>query len=154
MEKKQKTLLSLGAMGLAALCGLVAFFLIFAHALEYTFFTSCKQATGLQAALGYKIDSIVVFRASPGLILAYVFPLVATFSIGVGSAFSKKVKKYTTLLATLLLLVGGILAFCAPSLASANSTLLSVKIAGGAIASGIVSIIGAIAATTTFFLKD
>ena len=147
MNKKQKFLLSWGVTGLAAICGLVAFFLIFANAASYSFLLKAEEATGLQVALGYQINSIQIFDASAGIILGYLLPLLAGCVIVIG-----KGKKIISVIAAAMMLTGGILVLCVPSLAVTE--LKGVEIAGGAVASGVLSLVGALAAGATFFLKN
>lgn len=119
----------------AAICGIVAFFLIFAEAIKFEFIGT-KPFTGLQIAFGYKLNNIEVFEFNIGIFLGYLFPL-----LGAAIAVIGKGKKIASVLASALMLVGGILVFCTIPLLGKETDVISLMPAS--ICSGILSILGA-----------
>ena len=147
MKKKSKNLLSWGLKILAAACGVAAFFVIFADAVNYSALIFGDSFTGLQVALGYTVNDIAVFKASAGIILAYLFPLVGACLLIIGESF-----KPAVVLAAAMMVTGGVLALCALSLL--NGTYVGEpSLAAGAISSGILSIVGGLAACGSILIK-
>ena len=147
MNKKLKNNLSWGTTVFATVCGVVAFFLIFARAVNYTGLIFGSSFTGLQVALGYTVNDVPVFKASAGIILGYLFPL-----IGACVALIGKGNKIVTFLASGLLLTGGVLLFCMTSLLN-GSAVGAPSLAAGPIAAGVVAILGGVTECAGTFLS-
>ena len=147
MKKKQGNLLSWGITIFAAACGVVAFFMIFFDAVKFNGLIFGSSFTGLQVALGYTVDNVKVFEASAGIILAYLFPLV-----GACAAIIGKGNKFVSFLSAVLMLVGGILAFCTISLLN-GSFIGSPSLAVGSIVSGVLAIVGGVVECGSILLK-
>ena len=145
MKKKVKNNLSWGTTVFATIAGVVAFFLIFADAVHYTGLIFGSSFTGLQVALGYTVNDITVFNASAGIILGYVLPLV-----GACVALIGKGNKVLTLLASAMLLTGGVLLLCATSLLNGGSVGVP-SLAAGPIAAGVIAILGGVTECSSFF---
>jgi len=148
MKKVLKNIVSWSVTAFAALCGMAAFFVIFADAVEYSVLGMVAESfTGLQVALGATVNNIAVFKASAGIILAYLFPLVAACVLIIGKGF-----KVASILAAAMLLTGGILAFCTVSLL--NGTYFGdPSLGAGAISSGVLSVVGGVVACGSMFIK-
>ena len=148
MKKAQKNKLSWIVTVFAALCGLAAFFVIFADAVQYSVLGLVESSfSGLQVALGATVNNVQVFEASAGVILAYLFPLVAACTLIIGKGF-----KIATFLAAAMLVTGGVLAFCMISLL--NGTFIGdPSLAVGAILSGVFSVVGGVAACGSALIK-
>ena len=147
MKKKSKSILSWGVTAFAALCGLAAFFVIFADAVNFDAFLFGEAFSGLQVALGYKVNNFTVFSASAGIILAYLFPLVAASALIIGKGF-----KIVTYLAAAMMVTGGVLALCMIGLL--NGTYIGdPSLGAGAISSGVLSIVGGVTACGSTFIK-
>ena len=148
MKKVSKNILSWGVTAFATLCGLAAFFVVFADAVGYSLLDVETGAfSGLQVALGATVNNVQFFEASVGIILAYLFPLIAACALIIGKGF-----KIVTYLAAAMMLTGGVLAFCIVSLL--NGTYIGdPSLAAGAIASGVLSVAGGVIACGSTFLK-
>ena len=147
MKKKTKTLLSWGLTLFAAACGVAAFFVVFADAVNYQGLILGSTFTGLQIGLGYTVNNVVVFEASAGVILAYLLPLLAACVLIIG-----KGNRILALVASALMITGGVLAFCTLNLL--NGTSVGVPaLAAGSIASGVLSLVGGITACGTTAVK-
>ena len=147
MKKSTKNILTWSTTVFAALCGVAAFFVIFADAVNFTGLILGDSFTGLQVALGYTVNNVTLFSASAGIILAYLFPLVAACVLIIG-----KGNKLTAYLAAAMMITGGILAFCAINLL--NGTFIGTpSLAAGTISSGVLSIVGGITACGSTFIK-
>ena len=148
MKKKSKSILSWGLTVFAALCGVAAFFVIFADAVQYRMpILGSSAFTGLQVALGYTVNDVALFGASAGVILAYLFPLVAACVLIIG-----KGNKILPLLASALMITGGVLALCTLSLLN-GSFLGTPTLAAGAVASGVLSLTGGLVACASAVVK-
>ena len=152
MKKKTSVYLSWGIPIFAAICAVTAFFMIFVEAVRYELSTGFaifgSSYTGLQVALGYTVNDIPVFDASAGIILAFLLPL-----FGACVAIIGKGNKIVSVLSAAMMLTGGILAFSTLSLLN-GSPYLSPKLSAGPIASGVLSVMGAIAEGSSIFLKQ
>ncbi|MBQ7712888.1 MAG: hypothetical protein IJT69_03620 [Clostridia bacterium] len=147
MKKKTKTMLSWGLTILAAACGVAAFFVVFADAVSYQGLILGSTFTGLQIGLGYTVNNVVVFEASAGVILAYLLPLLAACVLIIG-----KGNRILALVASALMITGGVLAFCTLNLL--NGTSVGVPaLAAGSVASGVLSLVGGITACGTTAVK-
>ena len=147
MKKKTKTLLSWGLTLFAAACGVAAFFVVFADAVNYQGLILGSTFTGLQIGLGYTVNNVVVFEASAGVILAYLLPLLAACVLIIG-----KGNRILALVASAMMITGGVLAFCTLNLL--NGTSVGVPaLAAGSIASGVLSLVGGITACGTTAVK-
>lgn len=151
MEKFGKFIRSWGVPIFAAICGVVAFCMIYVKAIVVTPAVSVAAGdyTGVQIALGFtKNETIAVFSPSAGVILAYLFPLAASCVIVIGKGI-----RIAEGIASALFLAGGILLLCL-------SHLLRGPIDGSAalsaapIAAGVLALLGAVAAAVTVFLKE
>ena len=147
MTKKQKLFLSWGVTIFAAVCGVIAFFMIFAEAVK-TPFSFEESYTGLQVAMGYSINSYPIFEASAGIILGFLFPL-----IGACVAIIGKGNKILAVVASALLLTGGVLVLCTLPLLH-SVTFLSISLGAGPIVSGVFAIVGALASAGSIFVKE
>lgn len=137
---------------MTAVCGLTAFFLIFANAVVFTEIANVKHFfTGVQAALGYSLNGKEMIGSSAGIILAYVFPLFGA-CIMIFDSMMEKNRKIVFALVSALMVTGGILALCAVKLLN-GSYFGEPSLAGGAIASGICSLVGGASACAAIFLK-
>ena len=145
MTDKQKSFLSWGVTIFAAVCGVIAFFTVFADAVK-TPFSFDEGYTGLQVAMGYKLNNYPVFEASVGIVLGYLFPLV-----GACVAIMGKGNKILAGIAAALMLTGGILVLCTLKLIR-SINFVSISLGAGAIVSGIFAILGAITAAGSIFL--
>lgn len=148
MKKKISTYLSWGVPVFAAMCAVAAFFMIFAEAVRFELpILGASTFSGLQVALGYTVNSVPIFEASAGIILAFLLPLV-----GACVAIIGKGNKIVSVLAAAMMLTGGILAFCTISLL--NGTWIGAPcLAVGPIVSGVLSVVGALAECGSVFLK-
>ena len=147
MKKKTKTLLSWGLTILAAACGVAAFFVVFADAVSYQGLILGSTFTGLQIGLGYTVNNVVVFEASAGVILAYLLPLLAACVLIIG-----KGNRILALVASALMITGGVLALCTLNLL--NGTSVGVPaLAAGSVASGVLSVAGGLVAAGSSVIK-
>ena len=148
MKKKIKSLMPWILTLFAAAMGIAAFFLIFAPSVRYDYLILGKTAfSGLNVSLGYTINKTsVVFYASAGMIIAYLFPLLgaAVAVIGKDSLIARGI-------AALLLLTGGALSFAATSLVQANFIGVP-SLALGSIFSGVTALLGGVAEGVTCVL--
>ncbi|MBQ9369651.1 MAG: hypothetical protein IJU10_01095 [Clostridia bacterium] len=155
MRDQIKTLLPWILTIFAALMGMAAFFLIFAQSVVYDVFIFGENTfKGLNVALGYTFNKTnVIFHASAGMILSYVFPLLAASVAVIG-----KDSLIARIVATALFFVGGALSFAATSLVNPGDVLTggTATLGLGSIFSGIMAILGGIAEGVTclpFFPK-
>lgn len=143
MNKKIIPFLSWGTTIFSALCGLVAFAMIFVTAIvadtpPYSVLQS--EYSGLQVALGCSTTvGYAIFNPSAGIILAFAFPL-----LGLCVAVMGKGYKIVTAIAAALFVTGGALAFSAVSLLNPAIPFPEVSLGAGAIASGVLSLVGAL----------
>ena len=145
MKKQHKLYFSWGITILATVLGVIAFFMIFVDAIKFNGKLVQGNYSGLQVALGYKINTISVFEASAGIILAFALPL-----LGACVALMGKGNNIVTCLAALMMLTGGVLAFCTVELLHYNA-VGTPSLAAGPIAAGILSILGAATAGFSVF---
>ena len=148
MEKKKTIILSWGVTVFAALCGLVAFCMIFIRSV-ITPFRLQESFTGLQVALGYSINNQPVFTASAGILLAYLFPLIGACVSVIGKGF-----KIPTLVAAAMMITGGALAFSTVQLLRNAIYIGTPSLAAGPIVAGIFALLGGLTLTGSIFLKD
>jgi len=150
MEILKKYIRSWGVPIFAAVCGLVAFFMIFLKAIVISpdYLITAGKYSGLQVAFGFTLNNIKVFEPSVGIIFAFFFPLVGACTLIIGKGY-----KIAEIVAAAFLLVGGILALCAAHLLR-GLYVGTPSLAGGAIASGVLALLGSAAAVGTVFLKD
>jgi len=151
MKKKTMHLFSWGVTIFAVLCGLAAFCMIFVASIKTPYYLQ-ESFTGLQVAMGCSINDHTIFNASAGLILAYLFPLVAACVAVIG-----KGNKLTPLIAGALMVTGGALALSTLSLLNPTVyfiTLTDPTLAAGPIASGELSLIGGVTLFGSAFLKN
>ena len=149
MEKNKKTIISWSVTGFAALCGLTAFFMIFVRAIN-TPYSLSESFTGLQVALGCTTSNgFTVFRSSAGLIVAFIFPLIAACVAVIGKGY-----KIVAIIAAVFMVAGGVLALCAYYLFNPAITLISYSVAAGPIASGVLSLVGGATLCASLFLKN
>lgn len=141
MKRKTLQILSWGTTIFAALCGLVAFAMIFITAIDtnaasYSLLQS--DYSGLQVALGCSTSSgYPIFNASAGLILAFAFPLLAACAAVMGKGF-----KVVMGIAAAAMVTGGALALSGVSLLAPAIELTSANLGAGLIASGVLSLLG------------
>lgn len=147
MKKKTKQMISWCVPIFAAACGLVAFFMIFAEAVTYTGLILGDSFTGIQVALGYTVNDIQLFKASAGIIIGYLFPLLAACVAIIG-----KGKKILALLSAAMMLAGGVLVLCTLSLLD-GGYVGTPALAAGSIVSGVFAIIGSVAECGSVLLK-
>ena len=147
MNKKKMQYVSWGTTVFGALCGLVAFFMIFVTAIKEPLLFDGKF-TGLQVALGYSVDEYPVFSPSAGIILAFLFPLLGASVAVIGKGY-----KVVTLIAAATMIVGGALAFACVSLLNTDIPLGSVSLGAGPIASGVLSLLGSCTLIGSIFVK-
>ena len=152
MRDQIKTLLPWILTIFAALMGMAAFFLVFAHSVVYDVFIFGENTfKGLNVALGYTFNKTnVIFHASAGMILSYVFPLLAASVAVIG-----KDSLIARIVATALFFVGGALSFSATALVKAGFNG-EASLALGSIFSGVTAFLGGIAEGVTclpFFPK-
>ena len=144
MKKPSKNIIVWATTVFAALCGVIAFFVVFAEAVHCESILFGDSFTGLQVGLGYSVEdgfsSITIFKASAGIILAYLFPLVAACILIVGKGNS-----IAGAIGAAMMITGGILAFCIVQLLN-GSYLGEPSLGAGAITSGVFSIVGGLAA--------
>ena len=150
MKKKNNKLLSWATTIFAAACGLVAFCMIFVVSIKTPYFLK-ESFTGLQVALGCSINDHVIYKASAGIILAYLFPLLGACASIIG-----KGNKIVVLISGALLVTGGALALSTVSLLNPTSyyTLAGPTLAAGPIASGVLSLVGGVTLFGSAFLKN
>ena len=123
----------------AAVCGVAAFFMIFAYSIRFAGPLLGKSAyTGIQTAFGYSVSGIALFKGSVGIALAFILPAVAAVTSVLG-----KESKILSIASAVLFLASGILAFCIPNLLCGNY-VGSPTLAAGGTACGILSIAGGI----------
>ncbi len=146
-KKQQRTLVWIATI-FAAACGVAAFFMIFAKAVSYENFIFGDTFTGLQVALGYTVNDSKIFDASAGILLAFLFPL-----IGACVAIIGKGNKYVSILASAMLITGGILALCALSLLKSHYPGTP-NLEAGPIVSGVLAILGGGVECTSVFVKE
>ena len=147
MKNKTKNIVSWSVTIFAALCGVAAFFTIFAEAVAFEGLIFGESFSGLQVALGYSVNDIVIFKASAGIILAYLLPLLGACALIIG-----KGNKIVSLLGTAAMLTGGILALCTVQLLQGGFIGVP-SLAAGAISSGVLAIVGGVSACASAFLK-
>ena len=141
MKRNTLQILSWGTTIFAALCGLVAFAMIFITAIRtnsssYSIFQS--EYSGLQVALGCSTaGGHPIFNASAGLILAFAFPLLAACAAVMGKGF-----KAVAGVSAAAMIAGGALALAGVSLLSPAIELASASLGAGLIASGVLSLLG------------
>ena len=141
MNKKTQEIITWGSTIFAALCGLVAFAMIFITAINaavppYSILQS--DYTGLQVALGCSTSGgYQIFNASAGLILAFIFPMIGACTAVIGKGF-----KVVTGVAAALMITGGALALAATSLVKPAVTFPEISLAAGPIVAGALSIVG------------
>lgn len=145
MKKQYKEYFSWGITILATVLGVIAFFMIFVDAIKFDGNLVQGSYSGLQVALGYKLNTISIFEASAGIVLAFGFPL-----LGGCVALIGKGNIIVTCLAAAMMLTGGVLAFCIVQLLNCNA-VGHPSLAAGPIASGILSILGAATAGFSVF---
>lgn len=131
----------------AAVCGTVAFFLIFAKAASLTPFLITNSYSGLRVAFGYTVNNVVLFTFNVGIALGFVLPLFAACVIIIGNG-----NKVAAGVAAALFLAGAVLVFCTVPLLN-FSAAANAKIAIGAILSGVFSLLGMLACTSLIVLK-
>ena len=149
MKINKKQTLSWGVTGFGALCGLIAFCMIFVKAIN-TPYSLSESFTGLQVALGCSTSSgYAIFNPSAGLILAFVLPLVAACTAVIGKGY-----KIVTAVAAALMVAGGVLALCATYLFNPAITILTYSVGAGPIASGALSLVGGVTLCASIFIKN
>ncbi len=149
--KKKKQLLSWCATVFAAICGVVAFCMIFVMSIKTPWYVK-ESFTGLQVALGCSLNDHTIFNASAGLILAYLFPLVAACCAVIG-----KGNQIVCLIAGAMMVTGGALALSTLSILNPTAyfiTLSDPTLAAGPIASGVLSLVGGVTLFASAFLKN
>lgn len=144
MKKEKMGLLSWGATIIAAVCGMVAFAMIFVAAIDSqasTYSIWQDSYTGIQVALGCSTaNGYAVFNASAGAILAFALPLVALCVAVMGKGF-----KIVSAVAAAIYVAGASLAFTVTATARPAVTFPALSLAVGPILSGVFSLLGAIA---------
>lgn len=149
MKIKTSQLLSWGVTVFAALCGLTAFCMIFVVAIKTSYFLQ-DSFTGLQVALGASINNHVVFKASAGIILGFVFPLIAACTAVIGKGY-----KIPTIAAAAFMVTGGALALSTVNLLNPAVYLyVTPTLAAGPIAAGVLSLVGGVTLCGSLFLKE
>lgn len=151
MKKKNNQLLSWCATIFAAVCGVVAFCMIFVVSIKTPWYVK-ESFTGLQVALGCSLNDHTIFNASAGLILAYLFPLVAACCAVIG-----KGNQIVCLIAGAMMVTGGALALSTLSILNPTVyfvTLSDPTLAAGPIASGVLSLVGGVTLFASAFLKN
>ena len=153
MKKDQAIILSWGVTVFAAICGVTAFFVIFADAVRFSGVALVDTLTGIQAALGFSINKTYqLFGASAGIIIAYLFSL-----LGASGAIIGKGIKVVTALSAAMMLTGGVLLLCLPNLLNnvnlTATALATAHLAPGGIASGVLAIVGGVTAGASLLLK-
>ena len=147
MSIKKKSLVSWGVTIFAALCGVAAFFTIFAEAVTFEGLIFGESFSGLQVALGYSVNDIVIFKASAGIVLAYLLPLLGACALIIG-----KGNRIVCGISALMMLAGGILALCTLQLLQGGFIGVP-SLAAGAISSGVLAIVGGVSACASAFIK-
>ena len=151
MNKKIMPMISWGATILSALCGLVAFAMIFVTAINTVtppYSILQNDYSGLQVALGCSTTSgHTIFNASAGIILAFAFPLIGACVAVIGKGY-----KIVTGVAALLLVTGGALALSVVSLLNPAITFPDATLGAGPIAAGVLSIFGGAALCVSVIL--
>ncbi|MBO7390406.1 MAG: hypothetical protein J6U39_03070 [Clostridia bacterium] len=143
MNKKKTELLSWGATILAAVCGLVAFAMIFAAAINtktppYSILQ--ESYTGIQTALGCSTASgYTVFNASACVILAFALPLIALCVAVMGKGF-----KIASAVAAAIFIAGAALALTVTSTVRPAVNFPEISLAAGPIVSAVFSLLGAL----------
>ena len=151
MKKKNNQLLSWCATIFAAVCGVVAFCMIFVVSIKTPWYVK-ESFTGLQVARGCSLNEHTIFNASAGLILAYLFPLVAACCAVIG-----KGNQIVCLIAGAMMVTGGALALSTLSILNPTVyfvTLSDPTLAAGPIASGVLSLVGGVTLFASAFLKN
>lgn len=148
MNDNKKLILSWGVPIFGALCGLIAFFMIFVKAV-YTPYSLAESYTGIQVALGCSTTSdYPIFRASAGVIFAFLLPMIAACGAVIGKGY-----KIVTALSAAAMIAGGALAFSAMHLIRPAITFPTISLAAGPIASGVLSIVGGVALAASIPLE-
>lgn len=147
MKKKSKSFLSWCLTIFAAACGVAAFFVVFADAVNYQGLILGSTFTGLQVALGYTVNNVTLFEASVGIIFAYLLPLIAACVLIIG-----KGNRILPLVAAVMMIAGGVLALCTLRLLNGGS-VGAPSLAAGSIASGVLSLVGGLVACGTSVIK-
>ena len=138
MKKNVSQLLSWGVTIFGALCGIVAFCMVFATAVKTPYFLK-ESFSGLQVALGCSVNDHVIFKASAGLILSFVFPILAACVAIVG-----KGNKIVAVAAGALMVTGGALSLSTLNLLNQPVYIGACELAAGPIVAGIFSLIGGV----------
>ena len=148
MNENKKMILSWGVPIFGALCGLVAFFMIFVKAV-YTPYSLAESYTGIQVAMGCSTTSnYPIFRASAGLIFAFLLPMIAACGAVIGKGY-----KVATALSAAAMITGGALSLSAMHLIRPAITFPTISLGAGPIASGVLSLVGGVALLASLCLE-
>lgn len=149
MKKNTMQLLSWGTTIFAVLCGLIAFCMIFVKAIN-TPYSLSDSFSGLQVALGCSTtNGYPIFKASAGLILAFVFPMIGACTAMLGKGY-----KIVTIVASAFMVTGGALALSCLHLLNPAIILMAPTLAAGPIASGVLSLVGGVTLCGSLFIKN
>ncbi len=152
MNRKKMEILSWGATIFAAVCGLIAFAMIFVAAIstEVTPYSILQDSyTGVQVALGCSTASgYTIFNASAAVVFAYALPLIALCVAVLGKGF-----KIVSGIAAAIYAAGGALALTVNLTVRPAVTFPEISLAVGPIVSAVFSLLGVLALVAGIVLE-
>ena len=141
MEKVKNFIRVWGVAIFAAICGVIAFAMVYLKAVAITGanIVGAGEYTGLHVALGFTNADVAIFKPSVGVIFAFFFPLLGACVAIIGNG-----NKIAAAVSSALFLTGGILALCITKLLKGDFVGTPTRL-GSVVASGALSIVAAVA---------
>lgn len=150
MNRKKMEILSWGATIFAAVCGLIAFAMIFVAAISTKATPIWQDSyTGVQVALGCSTASgYTVFNASAAVVFAYALPLIALCVAVLGKGF-----KIVSGIAAAIYAAGAALALTVNLTVRPAINFPEISLAVGPIVSAVFSLLGVLALVAGIVLE-